>query len=536
MQPSEDLEEGSGGQSAAPAELDTTTQPVDTDASGLSPSDDWTSHLDGGHSVEVLEFRLGSRQWEAVPITEITDPLLLVESVLIRLYLVEGLTQETISYFSGIDENFFRYHYLNVLPYDQLVFSRDYFFSKWPRRVYQNRHQWDIEDRIAKGRPYSSDTIIDPREIRLEHDRYERPLGIHRPHSSLEATPNLEKKYIRQALGDCISIFYKKVNNGLIGELPPIEVWQLWRPMADRHGILGVLMFDAPHKVRVIRQNYGRTTKKSFRKGHKVRVSQEDSRPTTEDSATKGASLQDCFSRFTPSRQRFREQLLMPENFAALTGSPEHSIRVMILRFILTDHMEIMSDFREALDFIDENLSNDDVLRSCLQDWRKLFGQWKRSFSNDVSSIAYVIQALPHEPGLDTNVENAVDPTLKRIGRTISVLRLPVQADFDKLTGEVKNLTERAESTFQAIMATMTILESQKAIAQAETISKLTNLAFFFIPLTLCASIFGMNIVVSSPMHTYLYGRQNITYYLIRNGGTSYESGPGYSFPYSSCC
>jgi hypothetical protein len=41
-------------------------------------------------------------------------------------------------------------------------------------------------------------------------------------------------------------------------------------------------------------------------------------------------------------------------------------------------------------------------------------------------------------------------------------------------------------------------VESQKAIVQAETVSKLTGLAFFFIPLTLAASLFGMNIVVSS--------------------------------------
>ena len=46
-------------------------------------------------------------------------------------------------------------------------------------------------------------------------------------------------------------------------------------------------------------------------------------------------------------------------------------------------------------------------------------------------------------------------------------------------------------------MSTMAIVESQKAIAQAETITKLTNLAFFFILLTLTASIVGMKMTVS---------------------------------------
>ena len=43
----------------------------------------------------------------------------------------------------------------------------------------------------------------------------------------------------------------------------------------------------------------------------------------------------------------------------------------------------------------------------------------------------------------------------------------------------------------------MAIVESQKAIAQAETIAKLTTLAFFSIPPTLAASIFGKNMTVS---------------------------------------
>ncbi|MCJ1378602.1 hypothetical protein MMC17_001701 [Xylographa soralifera] len=87
------------------------------------------------------------------------------------------------------------------------------------------------------------------------------------------------------------------------------------------------------------------------------------------------------------------------------------------------------------------------------------------------------------------------DRVLMHIISLQSVIREPLQSEFDKLTREVKSLTERSGSTFQAIMATTAIVESQKAIAQAETISKLTNLAFIFIPLTLSASIFGMNIV-----------------------------------------
>ena len=238
---------------------------------------------------------------------------------------------------------------------------------------------------------------------------------------------------------------------------------------------VGLLVFDGPRKVRVTLKDY--------------RLSRSSKKPDEQN-------LQDCFSSFEPSRQRFREQLELPANFAALTQTPERGIRDMILRFVLSDHMEIMSDFREALDFIDEHISDDETLRGCLPDWRHLFGQWKRNLSNDLRSIAYISQNLLRTPHVIMEDGN-LDSKTSHLGRTNSGLRPPDQADFDKLTQDVRSLMERASSTFQAIMATMAIVESQKAIAQAETISKLTNLAFFFIPLTLCASIFGMNIKVS---------------------------------------
>ena len=177
---------------------------------------------------------------------------------------------------------------------------------------------------------------------------------------------------------------------------------------------------------------------------------------------------------------------MLQENFKALITSPVQSTSDIILRFILDDHMDIMSDFREALDFIDENMSDDGVLRSCLQDWRSLLGQWKKSLSNDVSSIAHATGGLLIKPGLGTENMDAPGQATKLV-RTQSIVRTPRQAEFDKLAQEVKGLAERTTATFQALMATMGIVESQKAIAQAETISKL-SLAFFFIPLTLCAS------------------------------------------------
>ena len=206
----------------------------------------------------------------------------------------------------------------------------------------------------------------------------------------------------------------------------------------------------------------------------------------------------DHFTYFIPCHQRFKDQLQIPTNLEALTENTPQSVKDIILRFILDDHMEIMDDFRNALDFIDEHLSDDKVLRECLQTWRVLLGQWKRNLSNDISSMAYAAETLLHEHGVGDRNRLAIDDEPKPLRRTNSVLHPPTQRDVDKVAEGVENLARRAESTFHLMTSTMAIVESREAIAQAATISKLTTLAFVFIPLTYTASVFGMNIVVST--------------------------------------
>ena len=214
----------------------------------------------------------------------------------------------------------------------------------------------------------------------------------------------------------------------------------------------------------------------------------------------KAQSRQNAFSDYKPSRSRFKDELKNSDNFEAFLEAPERSIKDIILKFMLDDHMETMSDFREALDFIDENMPKDPVLRRCLPDWRNLLGKWKKALANDIISIAYVTQILLREPAQRESTTADRDTT-DFSAQCHGAYRSPTRTDFTKLAQEVESLTKRTESTFQALMATMAIVESQKAIAQAETISKLTNLAFFFIPLSLTASVFGMNIVVRKSKH-----------------------------------
>jgi len=201
-----------------------------------------------------------------------------------------------------------------------------------------------------------------------------------------------------------------------------------------------------------------------------------------------------CFKNDIPSRQRFIEELNRRTTSTTCTENMEHIIKNILQQFVLDDILMTLSDFREVLDSVDLAMSSDTALRNCLQKWRTLFGRWRKGLSHYGISTAYVLGILRHERTFEMEnmkAEDSQNCKEKRFSPSIVL-------EFENLAQDVEELKKRAESTFQALMSTMAIVESQKAIAQAEAISKLTNLAFAFVPLSLTASLFGMNVVVSS--------------------------------------
>ena len=129
-------------------------------------------------------------------------------------------------------------------------------------------------------------------------------------------------------------------------------------------------------------------------------------------------------------------------------------------------------------DILDENL-----IQQRLMKWRLLLERFDaelRSLEKYLSRFAIFIAPLKSSSSDDVEVSTTPSPLVAGLLRECKI--------------EIANLQHRATSSYQSLMANMSIVESKRGIAEAEGVTKLTELAFFFIPLTFSASIFSMQV------------------------------------------
>ncbi|KAK0622762.1 hypothetical protein B0T14DRAFT_152819 [Immersiella caudata] len=67
-------------------------------------------------------------------------------------------------------------------------------------------------------------------------------------------------------------------------------------------------------------------------------------------------------------------------------------------------------------------------------------------------------------------------------------------ASLSDLESRIRSLSARATQTHTSLLSEMSLLSSRRSISEAESVSRLTELAFLFIPMTFAASLFSMQI------------------------------------------
>ena len=69
-----------------------------------------------------------------------------------------------------------------------------------------------------------------------------------------------------------------------------------------------------------------------------------------------------------------------------------------------------------------------------------------------------------------------------------------LKSDYDEVLAQARQLDEDFKDHMRTYVGIMTLKESKKSIQQADSVRRITQLAFIFVPLTFVTSVFGMNL------------------------------------------
>lgn len=196
--------------------------------------------------------------------------------------------------------------------------------------------------------------------------------------------------------------------------------------------------------------------------------------------------------------------------------SPVALVKMAIGQLMHEDLSRVLFNMSRTLDQIELAIDNDDLLRRSIPMWRTQLGRWRNSMFHQSNSF---------RPWLQTLTANLPQPSGSPM--TTSTQMTQVNTRLQHLGEDLDTTIRRIETTFHVLMSSMSIVESERAINEAETVSKLTHLAFFFIPLTLVAGVFGMNIKASTTIRIAHAELSKLTIFF-RNGRTKSPGGTGF--------
>jgi Mg2+ and Co2+ transporter CorA len=169
-------------------------------------------------------------------------------------------------------------------------------------------------------------------------------------------------------------------------------------------------------------------------------------------------------------------------------------IKLSSLRMVAEDWNTVLSQMNQTLDDIDEKMADNTELRENILAWRRLLCSWRVTVLEYTSRLSETKQCLLKQAdGFGDDDATISNPSRQQIKNDLdSLLDL-----YDILSDAIKSIQKRIDRSFHALMSSMSIIESERAIVQGGAIGRLTELAFFFIPLNFASTFFSMQITVS---------------------------------------
>lgn len=197
-------------------------------------------------------------------------------------------------------------------------------------------------------------------------------------------------------------------------------------------------------------------------------------------------------------------------------------IRGILVGFLLDDAAKVMSQLSNSLDKLELSLGNDDELVAAQLNWRGIYGEHRNRLFHLGVMLDYIQQLMKPNPtetptpaawsstelrrvqsapakssSSSSSSEKVRHAAMSEHGTPGTPHPIPrpeksIDKNIEHVMATRASLSKRIDSTYQAVISTLSILENHRAAADAEAVNRLTNLAFFFFPLNLVSVILTM--------------------------------------------
>ena len=178
----------------------------------------------------------------------------------------------------------------------------------------------------------------------------------------------------------------------------------------------------------------------------------------------------------------FEERLTDKDGWRSTEVGPASHL-VYLFEIVHSDTMNTLRHMEFSLREIGQHIFDDSSIQQRLINWRHLLERFDIELQHLETSLRRLFVFI-NESGYahsckTESPERGSSPTEKLLENSVSQIQF------------VRQLTTRSH---KSLMANMSIVESKRGIAEAESVTRLTELAFFFIPLSFSASIFSMQV------------------------------------------
>ncbi|OBT99853.2 hypothetical protein VE01_02243 [Pseudogymnoascus verrucosus] len=156
-------------------------------------------------------------------------------------------------------------------------------------------------------------------------------------------------------------------------------------------------------------------------------------------------------------------------------GRDDHhfALTTPLYHIIQQDSINLLSHLHKTLDEINLDMLSDAKMEDRVVMWRQIIARAQLELpelKRSITSFFTFTQLLGVKGGSD------------------------IQGQFKDLSTGIDDMIQRLQIASSSLTSNMALLDSRRSIAEAQAVTKLTELAFFFIPLSFTATLFGMQV------------------------------------------